>query len=65
MLIGIELFAFPYADHDADVAEEPVHEQQDEIHDAPFQGHKLERGGNDAGGHESEDESEDTADNDF
>ena len=62
---GVEPLSLPDADGDTDVAEETVHEQKDEIHDAPLERHELEGGRNDIGRRQAEDKTEDTADDDL
>ena len=65
MFDGIEPFSLPDADGDADVPEETVHQQQNEIDDAPFERDQLEGGGDNVRRRQPEDEAEDPADNDL
>ena len=62
---GVEPFTLADADGDAHVSEKRVHEEDDEIHDALFEGHKFERGGDDVRGEEPHDETDDASQDNF
>src|SRR3990172_11053365 len=58
-------FALSHADRNAQIAEKCVQQKHDEGDDAPFQGHELERRRDDICREQSDDKSENAADNDF